>query len=146
MNKEIDTSNDLILSKLEIASHQLDQALKLFLDNNDYVSSVTLAGASEEILGKILEKQGQLHSLNDLTSTCVKIGKHVYGEQWHEKEFVSIANYFRNGFKHYDDGNPIAINRECASEIIERAISNYFSLTGDETELMKKFNMVMFGV
>ena len=76
----------------------------------------------------------------------MQIGKQVYGEQWHEKTFVTIANYFRDGFKHYTDGSPITINREGASEIIERAISNYYALTGNESELMQKFNAAMFDI
>lgn len=40
----------MTLTKLEVAVRQLDMALRLFLEG-DYLSSLTLAGAAEEILG-----------------------------------------------------------------------------------------------
>ncbi len=46
------------VSKLDIATRQLKRALEFFLDDNDLICSITLAGAAEEILGKLLEKQG----------------------------------------------------------------------------------------
>ena len=41
----------MTLTKLEVATRQLDAAIRLFLED-DYLSSLTLAGAAEEILGK----------------------------------------------------------------------------------------------
>ena len=38
------------ITKLEIALHQLNVAIRLFLEG-DYLSSLTLAGAAEEIWG-----------------------------------------------------------------------------------------------
>jgi len=46
------------LSNLEIAKRQLDRSISLFFDERDYFSSLTLAGAVEEILGKILNHGG----------------------------------------------------------------------------------------
>ena len=44
------------LSNLDVAERQLERAIALFLDEEDYVSALTLAGAAEEILGKLLNK------------------------------------------------------------------------------------------
>lgn len=43
--------------KLEVAVWQLDIAIRLFLEG-DYLSSLTLAGAAEEILGRLCEREG----------------------------------------------------------------------------------------
>lgn len=45
----------MTLTKLEVAVSQLSQAIRLFLEE-DYLSSLTLSGAAEEILGKLCER------------------------------------------------------------------------------------------
>ncbi|MBK8384257.1 MAG: hypothetical protein IPL11_00655 [Candidatus Accumulibacter sp.] len=47
----------MTLTKAEVAVRQLDQAIRLFLEG-DLLSSLTLAGAAEEILGKLCERAG----------------------------------------------------------------------------------------
>ena len=42
------------LSKLDIALAQVERAIFLALDESDFISAVTLAGAAEEILGSLL--------------------------------------------------------------------------------------------
>jgi aryl-alcohol dehydrogenase-like predicted oxidoreductase len=59
--------------QLEAAKNQLDRAIKLFFDEADYYSAATLAGASEEILGKMLEAQGEKNALKSLSSAIVEI-------------------------------------------------------------------------
>jgi hypothetical protein len=127
------------LTKAEVAAHQLERALRLFLDDSDYVCAITLAGACEEILGKLLEKQEKEHSLGSFVDACVAIGKDVHGEEWSPKVFVTIANEFRNGLKHYTDGQPITVPREAAVEILDRAVANYWQLTSQKTPLMSRF-------
>jgi hypothetical protein len=126
-------------SKREVAAHQLERALRLFLDEQDYVCAITLAGASEEVLGKLLEKSGQQHALGSFVEACVKIGKNIHGEEWPPKLFVSMANEFRDSLKHYKDGQVVTVPREAAVEILDRAIENYWLLTSDETPLMRRF-------
>ena len=46
-------------SQLDIAITQLNAAIRLFLDDKDYISSATLAGASEEIVGAMLRRNGE---------------------------------------------------------------------------------------
>ena len=54
-------------TKQQVAEHQLDRAIKLLLDEQDAISSVTLAGAAEEILGTLAEMGGERHALGLLT-------------------------------------------------------------------------------
>jgi hypothetical protein len=135
----------LTLTKQQIAEHQLEQALILFLDHKDYVCAITLAGASEEILGKLVEKDGKDHALGAMLKGWVNIGKEAYNEIWQNKEFFELANYFRNGLKHYDDGEPITIPREAAIEILDRAIENFWILTNRETPRMRQFQEQRYG-
>lgn len=46
------------ITKLDVALQQLNVAIRLFLEG-DYLSSLTLAGAAEEILGKLSERAGK---------------------------------------------------------------------------------------
>ena len=39
----------MVINKIEIARMQLDTAISIFLSGTDFISSLTLAGASEEI-------------------------------------------------------------------------------------------------
>jgi hypothetical protein len=116
-------------TKLQVAERQLDRALKLFLDEKDYVCAITLAGASEEILGKLLEKVGKEHALGSFVKACVAAGRILHGEEWSTKEFVGMENAWRDALKHYTDGEPIAVPREAAVEILDRAIDNLWALT-----------------
>ncbi|MFM0742254.1 hypothetical protein PQQ51_33975, partial [Paraburkholderia xenovorans] len=59
-----------IIPKLEVATLQLDMAIRLFLER-DYVSSLTLAGAAEEILGK-LSKRAKLDNAVDFVLNFYK--------------------------------------------------------------------------
>jgi hypothetical protein len=127
------------LSKLQIAEHQLDRAIQLLLDENDYVCAVTLAGASEEILGKLLELRGHKPALASFAEACVQMGRHIYKESWSKKEFVTMENYFRDGLKHITDGQPLAVPKAAAVEIIDRAIDNYWNLTGRESKNIRRF-------
>jgi len=129
----------ITLTKIQIAERQLDRALILFLDESDYACSITLAGASEEILGKLINTMGEKHSLGEFVEVCVRTGKIIFNEDWPEKHFAEMANYFRNGLKHYSDGDSLTIPREAAVEILDRAIENYWKITGIETARMRQF-------
>lgn len=139
LSETLDVDEMLTLSKLGVAEHQLERALRLFLDDKDYVCAITLAGASEEILGKLLEKEGKEHALGSFVKACVAAGKVAYNENWSHKDFADMANAFRNDLKHYTDGHDITVPREAAVEILDRAVENFFALTGRQTESMRRF-------
>jgi len=136
----------LTLTRVEVAEHQLERALQLFLHEKDYVCAITLAGASEEILGKLLKKEGKEHALGSFVKACVATGKVVYNENWSQKQFADMANSFRNDLKHYTDETPVTIPREAAVEILDRAIENFCALTSRETPNMRRFMEEAHGV
>ena len=47
------------LTKADIALSQLNMALSFYLGGRELVSAITLAGAAEEILGKLCERSGK---------------------------------------------------------------------------------------
>jgi hypothetical protein len=132
------------LTNLEIAKQQLERAINLFLDEQDFVSSLTLAGAAEEILGKILEIEMQApHALNELINGSLKLNGISLGdpnEKQARKNIANTLNHFKNKLKHYNDQDSMTCSFDYyAVEVIDRAIQNYFKCTSDETPLMQKF-------
>jgi len=126
----------VIIHKTEIARLQLDTAIDLFLDDADFISSLTLAGASEEISGKLLEREGkdsmlkQLHSWYEETS----------GEKIAYGEFAKRTNLARNCLKHatVKEEDELEIYRWEAVQMIMRAMTNYKELMGKPSEAMEK--------
>lgn len=124
-------------TKRQVAEHQLDCAIRLLLDECDAISATTLAGAAEEILGKLVTLQGKKHSLDGFIDLCVSLG--APGERASRKEFANIANDFRNQLKHYSHGSDIAVTPEMACELIDRAAENLWLLDGGETEQVMRY-------
>jgi hypothetical protein len=54
---------DQTYNRVDLARELLDVALSLFLKRQSFVSALTLAGAAEEILSKVLSHRGQQNSL-----------------------------------------------------------------------------------
>lgn len=98
-----------------------------------------LAGTAEELLGKLLQKQGRRHSVAEFAESCVKIGRHLFNQEWTTKHFVEIQTFFRNGLKHITDGEPITVPRAAAEEIIGRAVDNLWALEGRETPEARRY-------
>ena len=136
----------LIYTKLQLAEIQLERALQLFFDEDDYVCAATLAGAAEELLGKLREDSRETSELKALIDECVAVGRNVYREAWPTKLFSEVFTYPRNELKHTGNGSPIGIPRHAVGSIIGRAISNYRELTGKETGRMAKFMAENYGL
>jgi len=125
-------------SKLQLAEHQLERAVRLLLDEEDTISAITLAGAAEEILGKLVELRGGAHSLQKFIEECVEGGKQR-GEEWKGSDFADMANYFRNELKHYSDGQDVTVTPNLAYDLIDRAVENLLALGVEEFEQLRRY-------
>ena len=110
-------------SKSEIARIQLERAIDLFFKEKDYISIITLAGASEEITRKMLEQKKEVSSMEKVKEWMVE--NHPDSEI-HEN-FYKHANQTRNALKHYDNPNESSetIDEDTAIYWICRAVMNY---------------------
>ncbi|MFM7294634.1 MAG: hypothetical protein ACKO1K_07475 [Burkholderiales bacterium] len=128
-----------------LAEHQLDCAIRLLLDHNDPISAITLAGAAEEILGKLVAIQGGKHSLGSFVDQCIQGGRQLV-ENWSAKDFVEIANFYRDELKHYREGADVVISPECAHGIIDRAAENRWLLVGYQSEQVRRYMDQVHGI
>ena len=125
-------------SKQDLAIEQLDRAIGLLLDHQDVICAITLAGAAEEILGKILESTGTRNALQERIDEFIREGG-LAGEEWKSKHYTEIANSARDALKHYGDGSGYSVVPEMAHEYIERAIDNLERLGVEATLPVKRY-------
>ena len=126
-----------------IALTQLETALRIFFEGHDYFSVITLAGAAEEIFGKMLSKSGKGNSIEELTAGAEAVYRHLFGEEVGAKDFADRANRARNALKHLDVGGEPTFTldtREEAIDMLNRAIDNYWLLEESLTTAMEKFS------
>jgi len=97
------------MTKLDAAMHQLDVAARLFLEG-DYLASLTLAGAAEDMLGKEVERRG-------LPTALASVAAHHRGDTdpaltdaEHKRVIDDVANRARNSAKHFGNPNEAAVD------------------------------------
>jgi hypothetical protein len=91
----------------DLALQQLETALRLYAEENNFASAIALAGAVDEIFGKLLQARGRTTSLAEMTKAFVAIQERVLGK-WdpgYHGWFARIANHARNRLKHWDVGD-----------------------------------------
>lgn len=98
------SDSNLKLSKLQVASHQLGVAIRLFLEG-DHLSSLTLAGAAEEILGKLCERAGLPVAIEEIIRFHWKDTAPELPDNERRKILLNVLNNARNAVKHADDPN-----------------------------------------
>lgn len=126
----------------EIASAQLEKALKLYMRGEELINAITLAGAAEEILGKLARAEGKASSLERRVNQKIEMFKAIFPNMPvpPKKDFVALSNQSRNAMKHLTTVDPIAVNLEYeAGRLLARATENYVLLFHSETPLMRRF-------
>ena len=129
-------------SKFDIAVGQIDTAIGLYIQGADPFSSLTLAGAGEEILRGFLLKSGKTPVIEDLGAAIAEIKKIHTGQPVSLQEGKSILNKPRNSAKHLDIKDDEIVQADPiynAHDMIMRAVSNYHRLTSHYTTNMISF-------
>ena len=128
-------------NQLQAAQAQLETALALYLDDNDYLSAITLAGAADNLTGQILAEKGGAHSLSGNAKVFAWLVGKLGGVAPNEKAAITELNDARDWLKHYKPGSVMEFDPKArAQEMLERAVYNVLVLTGNETELMRRFH------
>ena len=130
-------------SRVELAIEQLFVSIELFLEQRSYVSSLTLSGAAEEVLGKALALQGRDNCLRWEFNAVRPVECFLRNNDFGLKEFARERNAAKNSVKHMDAKGEEMFSCDLMDEalwMIVRAKNNYERLGFEETKLMEKFN------
>ena len=92
------------LTKLDIAEQQLLHAIELFCSGERIISAITLAGAAEEILGKLVAGTGQTNSMESEVSDKCELFESFFHRTGNSKTFRDQENSARNELKHVGTG------------------------------------------
>ena len=90
------------LTKLEVAVSQLDAAIRFFLEN-DHLSSLTLAGAAEEILGNLSKRTGLPVAVEQICAYHLGDTDPELTDKERRKVLLEVMNRARNEAKHAND-------------------------------------------
>lgn len=126
----------------DLALKQLETALRIFFEGDDFASVITLAGAADEIFGKLLAASGRENSLEVLKKAVAEIHQKMYGEPIRLSEIADRANRAKNSLKHWDKEQPQIVKMDIAQEakdMLFRAIDNYWALKEYLTPAMEQF-------
>jgi hypothetical protein len=119
----------MLLHKAEIARRQIEVASELFFSGGDFLAIVTLSGAAEEILGKLIKRNGEAAMIDRL----VELDKELTGGRSFNTVNTEI-NGIRNALKHANDPaeDEIEVEASAAIAMLSRAVVNYVLFTGGE--------------
>lgn len=119
------------VSKEEVARSQLEVALRLYMQGEEYPAVITLAGAAEEVLGKIAQSKGIEASLKRTLRNLCDTYEEVWGEKANEGDFAKLRNLARNELKHLCSGEDLFMDFEKeAAAMLARALDNYHLCIG----------------
>lgn len=113
--------------RADIATIQLVKAIELFVIEQ-FIPSITLAGAADEIFGKLLQDRGEVPVLEESFTAIQKLrdaaGLNVM-EGKPKKEVIAGWNKARNNLKHHSDEEFVVFNAcDEAYWMIRRALEN----------------------
>lgn len=122
--------SEQVHEEMVIAVTQLETALRLYTEGNDYYSVITLAGAADEILGRMLESKGKKSCVRAMAEDAAEM-RPFFGSDAGVKEFVNRANRARDILTHHTPGSLGSTTldaREEAVDMLDRAVTNYWRL------------------
>lgn len=129
-----------VYTRLELAAHQLEGAISLFVAGRDRFSVITLAGAADVILSRLLINAGLENFTESVLISEIEKGgtdltREVVGKGINDTLFI-------NHLKHMDDDDDGYIDielEECALAAILKALANYIILAGRNDAFVQAF-------
>jgi len=122
------TINNRKLRKSQIAVIQLRRAIQLF-NSGDYVSSITLAGAANEILGQLAIRNKGYNTLDGDKKFWDNFAELFKTDKPAKDKIKQVNNRTRNKLKHHDDSEDSLVEADFEFEAqvqIDSAIRNYW--------------------
>ena len=116
------------MEKKDIALNQLRAAAKLY-KSKDYISSITLSGAAEEILGRIAKKRINSNQLERDIEYLKSIYNYFSGQKPSNKTLKENINKVKNELKHNDSGKNEWVQADFENEaamLFVKGVKNYY--------------------
>jgi hypothetical protein len=117
------------MEKKDIAFIQLKAAARHY-KKGDYICSITLSGAAEEILGKIAKKRTKTNEIEKDANYLRSVYDYFSGHKPSNKDLNFKINRVKNNLKHNDSGENEWVNADFeyeAAKLFVRALKNYFN-------------------
>ncbi len=127
-------------TRLQLARKQLETAIGLFISGRDRFSVITLAGASDVILSRLVSNKGVENFTEHSMQQELERGEPVSTKEAHGRALNDVL--FINQLKHMDDSEDGFIDldpEECAVGAILKALANYTTIAGREDEFVVAF-------
>ena len=123
------------LSDLDVAKIQLSGAIKLFLEESNYVCAITLAGAAEEILSKRIGTNSAHNKLKKALAPQFDLTEKDFSDQYLNRAKILLKHWKTTGQE-----NPESLDAETeAIQYIIRALVNMISAKNSITALAIPF-------
>jgi hypothetical protein len=127
-------------TRLQLAASQLEGAISLFVAGRDRFSVITLAGAADVILSRLLINSGQKNYtetvlISEIEQGGIDLTREMVGKGINDTLFI-------NHLKHMDDDDDGYIDielEECALAAILKALANYVILAGRNDDFVQAF-------
>jgi hypothetical protein len=135
--------------KLDVALANLNTALRLYFETQEYFAVIQLAGAAEEVLGVHLRMRSLPSAMDEAVDAGVEMARRLGATPAADdtKRMRAVANRAKNQSKHMNESgdHTIALDpREEARSLLERAVDNFYDLLEseglEETDLIRRFN------
>ena len=120
------------MEKRDIALAEIRRAIQL-LRKADYVCAATLAGAAEEILGRIAKKRAGHNALDGKEALAEAMAELFSVPQPDKAKVRAVMNRVRNECKHNDSGDNEWVEADFEHEaqcLIDRALRNWLLAYG----------------
>ena len=127
-------------SRFELAENQLEAAIGLFVSGGDRFSVISLAGAADVILSRLVINRGQENFTELPLKRELECGGADETREAHGKGLNDTL--FINQIKHMDDNDDGFIDmepEECALGAILKALVNYVILAGQQKNIVLAF-------
>jgi len=116
------------MEKRDIAIKQIKAAARHY-NKQDYICSITLSGAAEEILGRIAKKRTKKNQLEGELIYLRSVYDYFSGKMPSDRELIQKINRVKNELKHNDSGDNLWVNADFEQEaalLFIKAVKNYF--------------------
>jgi hypothetical protein len=129
-------------SKLHIATSQLRSAVFLFVSDQDRISAITLAGAADVILSRLLLNEGKENFSDHLMKKDAETTGIVPERGAHGRAVNNMLMI--NALKHMDPGDDDYVEMDLfvsALATVSKAVANYVGVAGDDADFVEALKL-----